>query len=222
MMRFVFFLILGFLLTISSTQGQELINGMVVDSATFAPLPYVNIILKNKNKGTISDTHGNFKLVVSPDDTLSFSFIGYKTLEVISAGWQPSVILMSENPTVLKTVTIEGARVNPYDGMFDEENALFNEKLGRTRFYQTKSKKQKIKMGNLAAENVRARTYVDVVIQNEDTKKQLMNTYQLSETEYYDILSKFNARNYTVMYYLTAGELVSMLNSFFRQHAKKE
>lgn len=203
----------------TSLTGQELIQGMVVDSATFAALPYVNVLVKNKNKGTITDTHGNFKLVVTPGDTLLFSFVGYKTTEVSTIGWEASVVLLPENPTVLKTVTIEGMRINPYDGLFDEEDAEFRSTLKTTRFYQSRAKKQKFKLHNLHAENFRVKTYVDVVIQNEETKRNLMAKHNLSEKQYYDILSKFNAQHYTIMYYLTAGELLTLLNNFFSQHA---
>ena len=160
-----------------------------------------------------------FALVAEQGDTLVFSFVGYKTVEVSTIGWETSVVLMAENPTVLKTVTIEGMRINPYEGLFDEEDEEFRSKLKTTRFYQSRAKKQKFKLHNLKADNVRVRTYVEVVIQNEETKKGLMAKYQLSEKQYYDILSRFNSQHHTIMYYLTAGELLTLLNSFFNQHA---
>jgi hypothetical protein len=207
------------MIALAPLKAQDLIQGMVVDSATFASLPYVNVTVKNKHKGTITDTHGNFKLVADPGDTLVFSFVGYKTVEIGTVGWEASVILMAENPTVLNTVTIEGMRINPYEGLFDEQDEEFRSKLKTTRFYQSRAKKQKAKLYNLQAENLRVKTYIDVVIQNEETKKGLMAKYQLTEKQYYDILSRFNAQHYTIMYYLTAGELLTLLNSFFNQHA---
>ena len=105
---------------------------------------------------------------------------------------------------------------------FDEEEAEYRSRLKTTRFYQSKQKKQKIKLNNLGAENLRVKTYVEVVIQNEETKKGLMAKYGLTETQYYDLLSRFNAQHYTIMYYLTAGELLTLLNNFFSQHAGKK
>lgn len=48
------------------------------------PLPGVNILVKGSSIGTTSDTNGNYKISV-PDGTeiLVFSFIGYKTQEVL-------------------------------------------------------------------------------------------------------------------------------------------
>jgi hypothetical protein len=218
-MRTWLLLLLLCLIAFGPLKAQDLIQGMVVDSATFTALPYVNVTVKNKHKGTITDTNGNFKLVTEPGDTLAFSFVGYKTVEVGTAGWEASVVLMAENPTVLKTVTIEGMRINPYEGLFDEEDAEFKSKLKTTRFYQSRAKKQKFKIHNLQADNQRVKTYVEVVIQNEETKKGLMAKYHLTEKQYYDVLSRFNAQHYTIMYYLTAGELLTLLNSFFNQHA---
>lgn len=201
--------------------AQELIQGMVADSSTFAPLPYVNVVLKGKYKGTISDTHGKFRIVAAPTDTLLFSFVGYKIVEIPMSEWEEGIVLLPEQPTMLKTVTVEDHRMDPYGNMFDEENARWEERNAKLPFYYRRSKKQKILMGRLSAENERVQTYVDVIIQNEDTKKRLMATYNLSEKEYYDILAAFNARHYTVMYYLTAGELISLVNNFFAAEVQR-
>lgn len=46
------------------------------------PLPGVSIIVKNTTQGTITDLDGNYRLTVSEDDTLVFSFVGFLTEEV--------------------------------------------------------------------------------------------------------------------------------------------
>lgn len=200
---------------------QDLIQGMVADSTTFSPLPYVNVVLKNKNRGTISDTQGNFKLVGSPTDTLVFSFVGYGTVEIPLNEWEEGIVLLPERSTLLKTLTIEDQRLDPYGNMFDQENELWMERNRKLPFYYRRTKKQKIKMSRLAAENQRVKTYVEVIIQNEDTKNRLMTTHRLSEKEYYDILAAFNAKHHSVMYYLTAGELISLVNNFFVAETRK-
>jgi hypothetical protein len=202
--------------------GQEIITGMVADSATFSPLPFVNVVLKDKNKGTISDEQGNFKIVGMESDTLVFSFVGYNSLEVPLAGWQPSVILLSEKPTMLKTIIIEDRALDPYGNIFDEENELWREENKKVPFYYSRSKKQKVKIGRLTSENLRVQTYVNVVIKNEENRLRLMERYHLTEKEYYDLLAAFNAKHYTVMYYLTAGELITLLNNFFAAQASRK
>ena len=47
-----------------------------------------------------------------------------------------------------------------------------------------------------------------------------MKAYDLTEEEYYEILTRFNEKHYEVMYFLTAAELKSFLNRFFAQEAR--
>ena len=63
--------------------AQTTISGTVTD-ATGETLAGVNIQVKNRVIGTISDTDGSFSLTVndSPPFSLVFSFIGYSTQEV--------------------------------------------------------------------------------------------------------------------------------------------
>jgi hypothetical protein len=220
MKAFLFFLVFLFPIL---CHAQEIIQGIVVDSASFAPLPYVNVKIKNQTKGTITDEQGNFKLVATKADTLQISYTGYNTIELALQDWVESVILLPEKVTVLNTITVKERRIdNPYEGMFDEQNAEWRAQNKKLPFYYSKSKKQNIRVGRLASENERVKTYVSIVIQNEENKNRLMKTHSLSEKEYYDVLSEFNAKYYSVMYYLTAPELISLLNTFFQQRAPKK
>src|SRR5690606_27989239 len=48
------------------------------------PLPGVSVLLKGTQKGTVTDVDGRFLLDVPSDDAvLVFSFVGYKTEEVV-------------------------------------------------------------------------------------------------------------------------------------------
>ena len=219
-MRNIFFI--GAMLCVSlSTQGQEFFKGMVADSATFSPLPYVTVKVKNRNIGTATDIRGNFSLEATQRDTLVLSLVGYKTVEQPLLGWEPSIILMAEHATMLKAITIRDfALENPYEGMFDEQNEKLRKLTKSIPFYYSKARKEKIKVQRLENENLRVKTYIDVVIVNTEVKENLMKKYGLTEDGYYDLLARFNAANYSVMYYLTAGELVTLINNFFERYAK--
>lgn len=73
------------LFLIASTVGytQSTIEGEIIDSETGLNLPYVNIGIPGINVGTVSNYQGEFTLKlkedIQPDDTIHFSFIGYKT-----------------------------------------------------------------------------------------------------------------------------------------------
>lgn len=58
-------------------------SGMVLDGSTeeLFPVPYTNILVKNKGRGTYSDFQGFFSIVVEKGDTMVFSAVGYETVE---------------------------------------------------------------------------------------------------------------------------------------------
>jgi hypothetical protein len=199
--------------------GQDVVKGIVVDSATFSPLPFVSVHVKNKGKGTTTDMQGNFGILATTSDTLVFTLVGYERLEYPLFDYEASVIRMSERATVLKTITINDDRLSEtYEGLFDDQNAaLLNRKV---RFYYAKSKKDRIKAGWWREDNIRVKTYVDVVINNPETKLDLMKKHSLTEEQYYETLTAFNEKHYAVMYYLTSGELISFLNRFFEDYRK--
>lgn len=220
-MSFRFIIGMAMLLLISGTVSaqQEIMSGIVVDSATFAPLPYVTIQVKGTYRGTTTDAKGKFSVQASRTDTLVFSMIGYKPIEFELIDWEESVVRLTEQPTYLKSITIQGEEINPYEGIFDEENERIRKENKRIPFYYNRWKKEKIKLGRVVKENFRAQTYVDVVIRNPETKTGLMKKYQLTEEQYYSVLADFNQKNLMIMYHLTAPELMSLLSNFYARHA---
>jgi len=217
MRYFIFFSgIAFFFLTFrSQAQEQEIVRGIVVDSATFNPLPYVNIRIKNSFRGTNTDAQGNFSVLASKQDTLILSLVGYQNVVIPLVDWEPSIIRMAESSILLKTITITDTQLDPYQSMFDEQNASIAAR--KNRFYYSKQKKEKRRVVWLKEDNIRVKTYVDVVINDPETKIRLMKENNLTEVQYYDVLAQFNEKNYNVMYYLTMGELVTLLNNFFKR-----
>ena len=73
------FLIVFFISIWSSAQ----IKGVVIDSATRLPIPFVSIWVENGNNGTTSEENGAFELNVSEKSkTLLFSALGYEKKKV--------------------------------------------------------------------------------------------------------------------------------------------
>lgn len=74
-----------FIATLGSAQNVNLVqfSGMVLDGGTeqLYPVPYTNILVKDKGRGTYSDFKGFFSIVVEKGDVIVFSAIGYKTVE---------------------------------------------------------------------------------------------------------------------------------------------
>ncbi len=67
------------------TDQKELVqfSGLVLDGSDeqLYPVPYTNILVKEKNRGTYTDFKGFFSIVVEKGDVIVFSAIGYKTVE---------------------------------------------------------------------------------------------------------------------------------------------
>jgi hypothetical protein len=69
----------------SVSTGKKVLMGLIKDKRSNLPLPYVNIGVLNKDKGTTSNVKGEFELVLSEshiNDTLRISMIGYEPREL--------------------------------------------------------------------------------------------------------------------------------------------
>lgn len=84
--------VLTFIATLWTINGfaQEQSNlvqfsGMVLDGSEreLLPVPYANILVRDKGRGTYSDYQGFFTIVVEKGDVIVFSSIGYKEVEYI-------------------------------------------------------------------------------------------------------------------------------------------
>lgn len=105
--------LLGYL---STTSAQKIITGKVVDSLTSETLKYVNIGIKNKNIGTVSDGNGNFHISIPleyTNDTLVFSYVGYKeaSFRIDDISPESQIIKLTGDITKLDDVEISAERL---------------------------------------------------------------------------------------------------------------
>lgn len=85
---------------------QQQVTGTVFDEFD-EPLPGATVLVKGTNKGTITDFDGNFTIDAAPGNTLSVSFIGYRTVEVAVESLEKlSVALQSEVSVLDETVVV--------------------------------------------------------------------------------------------------------------------
>jgi iron complex outermembrane recepter protein len=107
-------LLLFFLFAAGSLAAQTTIQGKVKDGGTGTELAGVNVIVKGRVIGTITNANGFFALTVndSPPLTLSFSFIGYKTqeLEVKNTNTTNLEIVLEEQTLLGQEVVISASR----------------------------------------------------------------------------------------------------------------
>ena len=81
---------------------QQTISGTVSDSS--GPLPGVTIMVKGSSHSVVSDSDGKFSIIASADEVLVFSFLGYKTAEVLVGNQSFLSITLVEDATQLEEV----------------------------------------------------------------------------------------------------------------------
>lgn len=86
---------------------RRAITGTVYDATTHDPMPGVNVIIKGKACGVVTDADGKFSLTV-PDQksTLVFSFIGYEDVKVKPVDSSDLVVNMNIDARQLEEVVI--------------------------------------------------------------------------------------------------------------------
>lgn len=98
--------LLGTLLS-GSTLLAQTIKGLVSDSS--GPVPQVNVIIKGKNAGTITDFDGKYTLNnVDSNAVLVFSYIGYITKEVPVKGMSTISVILDQDAQKLDEVILVG------------------------------------------------------------------------------------------------------------------
>ena len=78
-------ILISFIFVSNTLSAQNFnVKGLVTDAVTGETLPGVNVIVKNSLKGDVTDFDGNYKISSVPKGSiLVFSYLGYKTKEVI-------------------------------------------------------------------------------------------------------------------------------------------
>lgn len=89
--------------------AQQTISGTVTDAEKGKPLIGVNILVKGTTSGTTTDNKGHYQLdVTSLQDTLIFSFVGYKTQKVPISGRTTINIALKPQALVGKELVVVG------------------------------------------------------------------------------------------------------------------
>ncbi|WP_418501826.1 SusC/RagA family TonB-linked outer membrane protein [Flagellimonas sp.] len=89
-----------------ANQQQFEVNGTITDPEG-NPLPGVNIIIKGTNQGTMSDPDGKYAIRVQTNDILTFSYVGFKRVELPVNGPDTIDLQMEED-----VMSLEGVEVN--------------------------------------------------------------------------------------------------------------
>ncbi|ULC58440.1 TonB-dependent receptor [Flaviramulus sp. BrNp1-15] len=107
-MRHTLFKILTLFFIAYSSAQNITVNGIVQDETGF-PIPGANVILKGTSNGASTDFDGNFTLnEVKIGSTISISYIGYITQEIVIANNSKLTIQLQEDLAQLDEVVVVG------------------------------------------------------------------------------------------------------------------
>ena len=80
------------------------IRGVVKDSISGEPIPFVNIWVENETVGTTSEANGSFSLDIKDEKVLIFSALGFETKKLSS---KSEVILLKPKVFELDEIIVE-------------------------------------------------------------------------------------------------------------------
>jgi len=107
-MRHILLNVLAFFFIAYASAQNVNLSGTVQDEGGM-PIPGVNVIVKNTTKGSVTDFDGNFTISdVEIGSTLTFSYVGYVTYEVVIANGNDMAIILQEDVAQLDEVVVIG------------------------------------------------------------------------------------------------------------------
>jgi len=111
-------LIVTLLWTVISFGQNQKISGVIIDSGTDKPIDNVNVLNLSRVIGTISNEKGEFEIFAQTNDTLYFSFLGYKPIKVrVTNDWlrfQGTKIALTQTAFALEEVSVTSSRLTGY------------------------------------------------------------------------------------------------------------
>ncbi|AVR46648.1 hypothetical protein C7S20_16015 [Christiangramia fulva] len=107
-----------FLMISGVSFAQQTIKGTVMNAANDQPLENVNIVNLNQVVGAITDEEGNFKIKAEVNDTLYFSYLGFRSIRVrVTNDWLKYgnvKVKMTEIGMALEEVTLNSVKLTGY------------------------------------------------------------------------------------------------------------
>jgi hypothetical protein len=99
-------------------------SGIIVEGDSLRPIPYTSIIVKNSNRGTVSDYFGYFSFVAQESDTIEFSAIGFNSAVFVI----PDTLSTSKYSLIqvlrMDTINLALVGVHPWPSAAEFKNAF--------------------------------------------------------------------------------------------------
>ncbi|HRE65646.1 MAG TPA: carboxypeptidase-like regulatory domain-containing protein [Cyclobacteriaceae bacterium] len=227
-MRFLFVLVTSLFVTSAVAQSNLSVSGVVLDSTTFQPLSFVAVQVKSKSIGISTTEKGVFSISCTKGDTLVFTRLGYKPfLFKVIRPENLIRIMLAEDTRLLKDITVYGDYT--ISGIEDWKKDLpantqiqVKKQTLETRPNEVATFGPGITIGlggkdktkNRRDELSRTEIYRKT-ISDPETKKKLIELYNITEEQYNKKLERFNEENPDVFYLTSSEEIITMMIQFF-------
>src|SRR5437867_7395697 len=94
---------------VSGQTGQFRVTGTVTSAADGSPLAGARVVVKGTGIGTLTGANGRYTVdAASPNDTLSFAFIGYRPVAVAIAGRPVVNATMEAGAIMMEEIVVTG------------------------------------------------------------------------------------------------------------------
>lgn len=118
-MRLYITLIFSLFLVLNAVaQDTTVVFGNVLNAANDLPLENVNVVNLNQVKGNTTNSEGYFEIAASVNDTLYFSYLGFKTIQVrVTNDWLKYGVVkvkMTEIGIALEEVVVKPIQLTGY------------------------------------------------------------------------------------------------------------
>ncbi len=100
--------LLLFLVAGTSAAWSQAVTGKVTSSDDGSPLPGVNVLEKGTQNGSVTNSDGSYTILVGPNSVLVFSFVGFRSKEVLVSNQSVINVDMELDITGLTEVVVVG------------------------------------------------------------------------------------------------------------------
>ncbi len=220
-----------------NSEDRIVVSGNIISGDELDNLPGVHIIGRLSRAGTVSDVRGMFRIRIFPEDTLIFSFVGYKTEKITFQDYGSSrvevVVRLKPDVRELEGVVIYSEHVTPEYLLRPKREPIFipglrpprpkedvadvpigSTSYGPISFFSKEAKEKRLVMKSY--ENKKREQVYNQVINSEPLRMQFMDQYGLSRKEWDDFVVYFNRKPLFHMDRQNSEDIVLNLHREFR------
>ena len=159
-----------------ASNAQITIKGSITESDSITAIPFVYVINSYSGQGQISDGNGKFYISAGINDSIIFSFVGYKRLKLPAKSLyrgdgSECKIIMDENSYKLNQVVVSEFKLKPYEKHY-MKRVIDNSKISTVNAMQSPITALYMQFSQKGREQRKlAQIFEDIFIQEEVGKK---------------------------------------------------